>query len=63
MVNNQPDSPWFSFAQKMVDIPKIVYSKTIKTIAGKNISVENGDLATFVNDLKNKSGKDILVYG
>lgn len=63
VVNNQPDSHWFPFAQKMVNIPKIVFSKTITTIAGKNISVENGDLVTAVNDLKNKSGKDLLVYG
>ncbi|MEO5998717.1 MAG: dihydrofolate reductase family protein [Chitinophagaceae bacterium] len=63
MVNNQPDSPWFSFAQKMVNIPKIVLSKTITSIAGKNISVENGDLVSVVNNLKNKSGKDMLVYG
>ena len=47
----------------MVDTPKIVFSKTIKSIAGKNILVENGDLSTVVNDLKNKEGKDILVYG
>ncbi|MEP6713216.1 MAG: dihydrofolate reductase family protein, partial [Ferruginibacter sp.] len=53
----------FPFAQKMVDIPKIVFSKTITTIAGKNTRVENGDLVTVVNNLKNKSGKDILVYG
>lgn len=30
---------------------------------GKNVSVENGDLASAVNHLKNKSGRDILVYG
>jgi dihydrofolate reductase len=63
VVNNQPDSHWFPFAQKMVNIPKIVFSKTITTIAGKNTRVENGDLVTVVNNLKNKSGKDILVYG
>ncbi len=63
IVNNQPDNPWFSFAQKMVDIPKIVFSKTITTIAGKNASVENGDLVTVVENLKNKSGKDLLVFG
>lgn len=63
VVDNEPDSPWNKFAQKMVNIPKIVFSKTIKTIEGKNARVENGDLVTIVNELKNKSGKDILVYG
>lgn len=63
VVNNQPDSPDFSFAQKMVNTPKIVFSRTITTIVGKNTRVENGDLVTVVNNLKNKSGKDIIVYG
>lgn len=63
IVNNKPESSDFPFAQKLVDIPKIVFSKTIKNIAGKNTRVENGDLVTVVNNLKNKSGKDILVYG
>jgi len=63
IVDNQPESPGFLFAQKLVNIPKIVFSKTITTVAGKNIGVENGDLVTAINNLKNQSGKDILVYG
>lgn len=63
VVNNQPDSPEFSFAEKMVNTPKIVFSKTLKSISGKNTTLENGDLVTAINQLKNKSGKDILVYG
>lgn len=63
VVNNQPDSPEFSFAEKMVNIPKIVFSKTLKSIEGKNTTLENGDLVTAINQLKNKPGKDILVYG
>ena len=61
--NVKPDSPEYLFAKKMVNISKIVFSKTIKSVAGKNIVVENGDLVTEVNKLKGKEGKDILVYG
>ena len=57
------DSPEFTFAKKMVDTPKIVFSKTIKNIAGKNVVVENGDLVTAVKKLKGEPGKDIVVYG
>ena len=57
------DSPEYTFAQKMVNIPKVVFSKTLKTIPGKNVVVENGDLATIVKNIKSKPGKDILVYG
>jgi dihydrofolate reductase len=63
VVNNQPDSPEFAFAQKMVNLKKIVFSKTQKTIAGKNIAVETGDLVATVNALKNRPGKDLIVYG
>ena len=47
----------------MVSILKIVFSKTLDHVEGKNISVENGDLVTVVNELKKQDGKDIVVYG
>jgi dihydrofolate reductase len=58
---SQPNSP--SFAQKMVSIPKVVFSKTINKVAGQNVRVENGPLAEAVNRLKDQAGKDIVVYG
>ena len=61
VVNNQPDSEEFSFAQKMVNTPKIVFSKTLKNVSGKNLTVENGDLVTAINQLKNQSGKNNLI--
>jgi dihydrofolate reductase len=63
VVNTQPDSPEFPYAKIFVDTPKIIFSKTIKTIEGKNTKVENGDLVESVNKLKNQPGKDIIVYG
>lgn len=63
VVNNKPDDPHFLLAKKMVDTPKVVFSKTQKSVAGKNVVVENGDLATAVKNLKSKDGKDIIVYG
>src|SRR5216110_1598583 len=58
----QPDSPEYEFAQKMVNIPKVVFSRTQMDIAGKNVSVENGESVEAVNRLKNQPGKDIVVY-
>lgn len=63
VVDNHPESPEFSFAKKMVDTPKIVFSKTVHTMPGRNVAVENGDLVEAVNRLKNQPGKDLLVYG
>ena len=59
----QKDSPEYDFAQKMVNIPKVVFSKTVKHVDGKNVRVENGDLAQAVKQIKSAPGKDIIVYG
>jgi dihydrofolate reductase len=59
----QPSSPEYDFAQKMVNTPKVSFSRTQKSVKGKNIRVENGPLVDAVNGLKNQPGKDIIVYG
>jgi dihydrofolate reductase len=53
----------FTYASRMVSMPKIIFSKTIKTFDGKNVTVENGDLVTKIQNLKAKEGKDMIVYG
>ncbi len=61
--DNHPDSNEHPLAQRMVNMQKIVFSKTETVITGRNLEVENGDLVTAVQALKEESGKDILVYG
>ncbi|MEJ7558278.1 MAG: dihydrofolate reductase family protein [Pedobacter sp.] len=63
VVDNQPDSSEYPYAKKFVDTPKIVFSKTMKNISGRNVQVENGDLVSAVNKLKQQQGKDLIVYG
>lgn len=63
VADNQPDSSWHPMARLMVNHRKIVFSSTEKAIPGRNVEVENGDLVTAVQALKNQPGKDILVYG
>jgi dihydrofolate reductase len=63
VVDNQPDSPEYPFAKIFVDTPKIVFSKTVNALPGKNVRVENSDLVTIVNDLKKQEGKNMIVYG
>jgi dihydrofolate reductase len=62
-VTAKPDSPEYAFARKMVDTPKVVFSKTLHRVAGQNVRVENGDIVKALNQLKSLSGKDIVVYG
>jgi dihydrofolate reductase len=63
VVDNQPDSPFQPLAQLMVNMRKIAFSRTETAISGRNLEVENGDLAAAVNALKKEPGKDIIVYG
>ncbi len=57
------DTPEHAFAEKMVGLPKVVFSKTRERVEGRNVRVENGDLADAVKQLKSRPGKDIIVYG
>jgi len=62
-VLTKPDSPEYEFAQKMVNMPKVVFSRSVSTMEGKNVRVENGPAIEAVKELKRQSGKDIVVYG
>lgn len=59
----ESDSPRTGFAKKMVNIQKIIFSRTLDKPFGKNTSLAKGDLADEIAKLKNQNGKDILVYG
>lgn len=63
VVENQPESREFSFAQKMVDKPKVVFTKTLEESPWANTTLAKGDLVDEINQLKNQEGGDILVYG
>jgi len=62
-VVSQPDSPEYAFARKMVDMPKVVFSRTVDRVAGQNVRVERAPVADAVNQLKGRAGRDIIVYG
>lgn len=61
--NNQPDNPMFPIAKKMIETPKIVFTKTLEKSEWDNTTLAKGELTDEINALKNKSGKDIIVYG
>lgn len=63
VVDSGPDAPDYDAAKIFVDTPKVVFSRTIDTLAGQNVSVETGNLLEKVTELKNVEGKDIIVYG
>lgn len=63
VADNQPENPWHSFAKLIAEHRAIAFSHTETTLGGGNLEVENGDLATLVQSLKEQPGKDLLVYG
>ena len=62
-VMTKPDDPFYAFAKKMVEIPKVVFTKTLKTSQWANTSIAIGGLTDEIIKLKSESGKDIIVYG
>ena len=62
-VTESPDTTDYAFAKKMIDIPKVVFTKTLDESPWSNTVLAKGDLVEEVNRRKNQPGKDILVYG
>lgn len=58
-----PKSREYAFAQKMIDVPKVVFTKTLAESRWPNTVLAKGDIVEEVNKLKNRSGKELLVYG
>ncbi len=56
-------NPNYQFAKKMVDTPKIVFTKTLEKSKWDNTTIATGDLKEEIKKLKNGAGKDIIVYG
>src|SRR6478609_4141925 len=62
-VMNKPDDPMYAFAKKMIEISKVVFTKTLNKSEWVNTELAKGDLKDEVTKLKCQKGKDILVYG
>jgi dihydrofolate reductase len=67
-VMTKPDDPSsidrsHAFAQKMIETPKVVFTKTLKKSRWANTDIATGDLTDEITKLKSQKGKDIIVYG
>jgi dihydrofolate reductase len=62
-VVNKPDDPWYALAKKMIDIPKVVFTKTLNKSKWINTEIATGDLTDEITKLKSRDGKDMVVYG
>ena len=67
-VMTKPDDPSsidrsHAFAKKMIETPKVVFTKTLKKSRWANTDIATGDLTDEITKLKSQKGKDIIVYG
>src|ERR671924_1050173 len=62
-VMSKPDDPSYAFAKKMIETPKVVFTKTLNKSRWVNTDIATGDLTDEINKLKSQNGKDIIVYG
>ena len=63
-VLNKPDDPEYAFAKKMIETPKIVFTKTLNKSEWPNTEIATGDLNEEITKLKDQEGGgDIIVYG
>jgi dihydrofolate reductase len=62
-VMNKPEDPEYTFAKKMMETPKIVFTKTLNKSEWPNTEIATGDLKDEITKLKCQEGGDIIVYG
>ena len=63
-VLNKPDDPEYAFAKKMIETPKIVFTKSLNKSEWPNTEIATGDLNEEITKLKDQDGGgDIIVYG
>lgn len=58
-----PDNPDYPAGKKFTDTPKVVFTRTLEKSAWDNTVLAKGELAEEIHALKQKDGKDIIVYG
>src|SRR6476620_5269680 len=61
--NTANESPEHPFAKRIVDIPKVVFTKTLDKSIWNNTTLAKGNLAEEIAKIKKQNGKDILVFG
>jgi dihydrofolate reductase len=55
--------PVDDYAAAIYDLSKYVFSSTLDHADWNNTTVIRGDVASFVHDLKQQAGRDIVLYG
>ena len=58
-----PQDPFYAFAQRIVDVPKVVPTERLEKSRWERTVVRSGNLPSEVNTLKAEKGGNIAVFG
>jgi dihydrofolate reductase len=62
-IMTKPDDPFYTFAKKIIETPKVVFTKTLKKSQWANTAIATGDLVDEIVKMKSEDGRNIIVYG
>ncbi len=62
-VADNPKDSDYKLGKPLTDIPKVVFSKKLKTSKWDNTTIVKGDIVKEIKALKRRKGKDMIVYG
>jgi len=62
-VANDPKNSEYELGRRFTDIPNVVFSNTLQVSMWDNTTIIKGEITEEIKALKNKKGKDIIVYG
>ncbi len=62
-IARDPGSDFHYLGKRISAIQNAIFSNTLNASAWENIIILNGSLINAIKDLKNKNGKNIMVYG
>jgi dihydrofolate reductase len=62
-VANNPADAEHQLGKRFAEIHNVIFSNTLRVSKWDNTTILNGDIAEEIKALKNKQGKDIMVYG
>jgi dihydrofolate reductase len=63
MANYWPTAPAGEIADRMNSLPKIVFSRTLRTVEWKNSRLAEGTLVEEIARLKERPGMDVVILG
>ena len=63
MANYWPSAPVDEIADKMNNLPKIVFSKTLQKVEWKNSRLVKNNIGEEISKLKQQPGKDMAILG